>query len=315
MRKLFLEISLLFVITAAMIFFLEKKYSSYKTKADLMMEDFISHASDAELLLVGNSHMLTVYRETKSLRSGKVAMLGLEGIDIFQLRNLVCRYAPQMKKLKLILINADEYCLGTNLKVLNFLYVDRMLYRYTDTLYEETVSARLAARSNFLRSNRDLSFLFTNRSAAAQENSVPVTGNPLSPVRCSERAVELTQKRFQKKLYAENIRLLGELLDGGLSTGAKVVVASLPLSPCYNEYKLTANTFEGSQLIGKIASSKGIHYYNLTHSPEMDEAQFRDADHLNVIGVMNFISVMDSLLKRDAQSTDFSSLLTGTGSD
>jgi len=314
MRKLFVEIFFIAFLFLILVSWLEKRYSSYRTKADLMMDSFFSSAENAEVLLVGNSHAIAVYEQISNLPGDKVSLLALGGLDVFQMRNLTCRFAGRMKHLKLIIICADEYCFGNNLKLLNFSYVDRMLYPYTDTLYEKSLSAKISARSNFLRSNRDLSYLFSHNdnSANGKENAVDNRPNPLANINCADRAIELTEKRFQKKLYLENNKLFGELLDGALKTKAAVVVVSLPKSPCYNTYKNTEHTMEGDSMLRAFALKKNVLYYNLAYVDSMGESNFRDADHMNKKGVMAFISIMDELLRKDSVVADFGSMISET---
>src|SRR5688500_15647645 len=101
MNKLWTEIILIAGITVALFYFIERRYSHYKTPADTMMENFFLRSSSAEVLLVGNSHMIKVYEEILN-DDNKAAMLGLQGIDAFQMRNLICNYVGRMKNLKLI---------------------------------------------------------------------------------------------------------------------------------------------------------------------------------------------------------------------
>ncbi len=289
---------------------LEKKYSSYQTKADEMMSDFFTSSENAEVLLVGNSHMIAVYEGLKDRTGDRISLLGLGGLDIFQMRNLTIKYAYQMKNLKLMVISADEYCLGNNLKTSNFLYVDRMLYRYTDTLYEQSFSSALMAKSNFMRSNRDFSFLFSSAyQKKKEEEELFLQKDPLSPANCLNRSIELTEKRFRKNLYDENSSLFIEMLNDAISKGIRVVVVSLPKSNCYNRNKNSVNTSEGSGLISGITKEENIPYYNLTNIDSMDDSQFRDADHMNKKGASSFIMMMDTLLRRDGVVSDFASMV------
>lgn len=274
-----------------------------------MMDDFFSSAKTAEVLMVGNSHAIAVYQGLNSEAGGKVALLGLGGLDIFQMRNLTVKYAHQLKNLKLIMISADEYCLGNNLKTSNFLYVDRMLYRFTDTLYEQSLSSSLMARSNFIRANRDLSFLFMPASTKRKDKEDELLLDPLSPANCHSRAIELTEKRFRKDLYSENSKLFREMLQNAARLGVKVVVVSLPKSPCYNLYKNTFNTSEGNKRLKLLTEREKTPYYNLTSIDSMDDSQFKDTDHVNRKGAESFVLIMDSLLRRDGIVRDFSTMI------
>lgn len=311
MKRLFIEILIASSLFLCVIFFLEIKYKNYDTKADELIESFQSSANSAEVLMVGNSHVIAVYEGLKDRSGDRVSLLGLGGLDIFQMRNLTTIYARQMKNLKLIMISADEYCLGNNLKTSNFLYVDRMLYRYTDTLYEQSLSASLMAKSNFMRSNRDLSFLFSSSSINHTEEDAVITDDPMSKANCHNRAIELTEKRFQKSLYEENRKLFTELLQNAAGTGAKVVVVSLPKSGCYNLNKNSINTREGNKMLKSLTERENIPYYNLTSVDSMDDSQFKDADHVNKKGALRFVQIMDSLLREDAVVQDFASMVFG----
>lgn len=300
--RLWLELAGLLLFLAVCIQLLELKYSGYVTGADILMNHFRKHKEGASILFAGNSHTIPLTAAMDSLQQGNGgASLVFGGMDLFWTGVLVSKYMDSVPNLKTVFIGVEEELLGYNQTRFKLEYVNRSLYRYTDTLFEDTPFNRLMARSNFFRSNRDISYLVDQRNQptdlAPMLHGIFQPGDAYS--RCVRRAYENSVVRFNAGFIAENLGFLGALINRVRERGKEVILVTTPKSDCYLRER-NAYTMElAASALRKFVNEKQVFYYNGNTRTNFPDSFFNDSDHLNLKGAAVFLDTLNKVLLRE----------------
>ena len=134
-RLLFLEIAALLSFSILVIFFLEWKYKSYETQADILMKEYQRKKTDAEILWLGNSHTIPLVAEMDSLGIHTPCVsFAYGGMDLFWSAVLYEKYRKEIPHLKTLCIGVDEELLGYNQTKFKLEYIKPLIvqiYRHT----------------------------------------------------------------------------------------------------------------------------------------------------------------------------------------
>lgn len=282
-KKLFREILLLLFAAIAMFALLEYRYRNFQTPVDHMMQRFRQRAPEAEILLMGNSHILPLINYLDSTtHSYHTASIALGGLDLFWSAVLIKKTLNQMPKLKTVILSVDPESMGYNQSFFRQEYVNRSFYRYTDTLYKPTSSDLLLARSNFFRSNRNTGFLFTGQQSKPSKELLPEM-KQITEQSCMHRAIEHSIFRFNKELIPENKQLLEELVRECKRNNIRILLVTFPKAKCFYKYRDPENTMKGIAALNSVVRSEETELLDFTLKIYPD-LLFRDADHLNAKG-------------------------------
>lgn len=300
-RLLFLEIAALLSFSILVIFFLEWKYKSYETQADILMKEYQRKKTDAEILWLGNSHTIPLVAEMDSLGIHTPCVsFAYGGMDLFWSAVLYEKYRNEIPHLKTLCIGVDEELLGYNQTKFKLEYINRSLYKYTDTLDDDSPVNRLLAGSNFFRTNRDISYLFNLRNQPSDLKPMLHgffrQGDQIQ--QCKERAKENTFSRFSGDLIQDNISLLKQILQTARIHGDNVILFTTPKSPCYNSFRNT-RAIESSRIaMRKFVEEEHTFYLNGNDLFRFPDSLFRDADHLNMHGAKIFLDSLNAFCIR-----------------
>ncbi len=304
-RKLGWEIAGLLGFVLSILGLLEWKYKNYSTDVDDLIRKFEYKKSTAQVLWLGNSHTLPIIESIDQQdKTSQVASLAHGGIDLFLTHELVQKYLNELPQLKLILLGIDEDMLGYNQSVFRVEYGSRAFYRYTDTIYKNSRIERILAKSNFFRSNRDLSYLFSSKTSnasylASLDTSIfRSIGSP-----CQQRAHEHSAIRFSRKLLHENTLLLQKIIAQAREKNRTLILFIPPKSNCYLEYRNQENIAEARAILDSLVLAEGVDLFEMNRAMVYPDSLFRDPDHLNLKGaqigvkqLFKYISEKDSLL-------------------
>ncbi|MCX6290324.1 MAG: hypothetical protein NT126_01010 [Bacteroidetes bacterium] len=307
--KLFTEIFLLLMAGLVVFLLLEKKYASCETNADLLMAKFNRTCSTSNMLLLGNSHTLPLEVTMKTSSGKEICSFTARGMDLFWSCVLLKKYIHKIPNLELILVGVDDELLGFNQAWFYQEYVNRSLYRYTDTLYHDNLMNRFLASSNFFRSNRDLTFLWRGEASHSEKETVlPLesTGG-LSLENCLGRAKELSEYRFTKKLLPENIGILQSMIDLAAQHGKKIIFFTTPKSACFIEKRNHENADLAHSAMDSLFRANRIFYVDFSRTKNFRDDFFADADHLNQTGAKILLKELDSLIEIKTGKHYFSS--------
>ena len=295
--KLFLEIAALLLFLVLLTGFLEWKYASYRTQADILMEEFQKNKSNAEILWLGNSHTIPLVAEFDTLHlQPPSASFAYGGMDFFWSAVLLEKYKGQMPRLKTLCIGVDEELLGYNQTFFKLEYINRALFRYTDTLDEDSRFDRLLASSNFFRTNRDISYLVNKRNQPSDLK--PMLQGFFQPgsmdQQSRQRAKENSITRFSKKLIPKNIFLLKKIVETAKASGIDVLLFTSPKSASYIHYRDSASIESSRLALRDFTVSENLIYKNGNRF-QFPDSLFADPDHLNPTGAKIFLDSLNEM--------------------
>ncbi len=282
--KLFIEILVLLSGITLTVGLIEWRYRSYKTPIDVVMKNFNDTKNTAEILLVGNSHVipLSVYLKKYSENNSKYTTIGFGGIDLFWEAVFLKKYMDSIPHLKSIVFSVDEELMGYNQSFFKQEYTNRSFFKYTDTLYKITLSDRWLSKSNFFRSNRNAEYLFSEQKVPPM-NDLFIAPKTETPLRCRQRAKEQTEFRFNPDLIAENKTILKETIARIQKSGIAIVFVILPKKECFKENRNKKNIEIGLQALRSVIKEMNVQLRDFS-SQVYPDSLFRDADHLNMFG-------------------------------
>ena len=282
--KLFIEILILLSVIALTFGLIEWRYKSYKTPIDIVMKNFNDTKKTAEILLVGNSHIipLSVYLKKYSADNAHYTTIGFGGIDLFWESVFLKKYMDSIPHLKSIVFSVDEELMGYNQSFFKQEYTNRSFFKYTDTLYKITLSDRWLSKSNFFRSNRNAEYLFSEQKVPPM-NDLFVAPKTETPLRCRQRAKEQTEFRFNPDLIAENKTILKETIARIKKSGVAITFVILPKKECFKENRNKKNIEIGRNALSSVMNEMNVQLMDYSTQTYPDSL-FRDADHLNMRG-------------------------------
>ncbi|MBK9541657.1 MAG: hypothetical protein IPQ03_13470 [Bacteroidetes bacterium] len=298
-RLLFLELIALLIFLVLLLGMLEWKYASYRTQADILMDEFQRKKSDSKILWLGNSHTIPLIAELDSIKAQpSSASFAYGGMDLFWSAVLLEKYMDQIPELQTVCVGIDEELLGYNQTYFKLEYINRSLFRYTDTLDENSATSRLLANSNFFRTNRDIAYLFNRRNQPSDLK--PMLHGFFSPgdkvQLCRERAKENTITRFSSRLIPKNIQLLAEIIHAAKKTGKEIILFTPPKSTLYQSFRDKDAIHASTKALQELVQKEKVNYLNGIESFYPDSL-FKDPDHLNLIGASVFLDSLNRFVQ------------------
>ncbi|MCX6274195.1 MAG: hypothetical protein NTV09_03200 [Bacteroidetes bacterium] len=290
MKKILLEISALLVFITLTFLLLEYLFRDYNNAVDKVMDDFFETKMNAEVLLVGNSHTLPLYHCLKPEKNANVACLTIGGDDLFWMQALVKRQLHEMPTVNYVILNCDDELLGFNQSLSGLKYMNRVLYPYTDTMYENNALDKLLSRSNFFRSNRDIGFLF-NKQPVEQ---VTMTGFGraigFTDEECKSRAWEISEKRFSRKLFRENLSYLKSIISETKKCNKKLFILKMPKCECLQASVVKDNLESSRVLLDSLFSAERIDVLDFSGETTYGRDEFINPDHLTTPAAIKLIA-------------------------
>lgn len=304
MRRLFLEIVLLVAFVAGVFGLLEWKYRDYSIGLDRQLEQFREERSHAQWLFLGNSHIIPLKAAADSLAHVPSASLALVGMDLFWTRVLLEREQDSLPAVVRVILNADPEILGYNQTLHGQAWINRALFRYGDTLYNDLLSERWMARSNFFRSNRNLSWLFRRHESGAEQ---PLVRDRLvlpldDTLACKARALENSRTRFDERLFGENLEHLIHILDCCRRHGWETVLVRTPKRQVFLRHFEHPGIGRAKALIDSVAAARSLTVFE-PRWPGSDDRFIADPDHLTIDGARRFITQLEAALKDQSVDT------------
>lgn len=304
MRRLILELFLLLAFMGVVYGLLEWRYRDYSIGLDGQYAQFRMEQTQAEVLFLGNSHIIPLKAASDSMRKVRSASLAFVGMDLFWTKVLLNRQQDALPRLKEVILYADPEILGYNQTLHGQAWINRALYRYGDTLYNDRLSDRWMARSNFFRSNRDLSYLFKERNGSAE---LPIVRDRLSlplddTIACKVRAIENSRSRFDERLFPENLRYLNTILDCCKQHGWQVTLVRTPKRSAFLRYFEHAGIERARLKLDSLAKARGLFLFEPGWSAE-DDRLIADPDHLLLDGAKRFLEELDSAKEHHARES------------
>jgi hypothetical protein len=291
MRKILKGSLLLLLISGCFIFLLEYRYKNYRTYYDIIFKDIEKNKDQYTDIYIGNSHSQALKTYTNK-PNAVVLNIATPGQDVFKTYTILKKWLPQFKNVRTVYFGLDHETLGQNLSLSGLKIDDRQLYKYTDTLYDNSIENQLMAKSGFFRANRDISYLYKPQPSIEEVTYVPPTVN-LNDADCKRRSLEHSQIRFKQFLIDENLKLLNKIIEVANANKVKLVVFNPPKSDCYNNNLYLTNSNLAKQKIDSLFTAGNINYININDSNYFSKADFLDYDHLNEVGRQKFIKLLN----------------------
>lgn len=282
MKKILIEISALLLFITLAFLLLEYLFRDYDNSVDKIMDDFFETKMNAEVLLVGNSHTLPLYHSLKPGKNGNVACLTIGGDDLFWMQALVKRHLHEMPSVNFVILNCDDELLGFNQSLSGLKYMNRILYPYTDTMYENNALDKLLSRSNFFRSNRDISFLFNKK--PVEEMTMNGAGSKIgfTDEECKSRAWEISDKRFSRKLFNENLSYLKSIIAETKKCNKKLFILKMPKCDCLQSFVVRDNLESSRVLLDSLFLAERIDVLDFSREATFKRDEFINPDHLTI---------------------------------
>ncbi len=293
MKKITLEIFALLIFIGIVFFTLEYLFRDYRNAVDNIMDDFYERKKNSEVLLVGNSHTLPFYEGMKSEEDPNVACLTIGGDDLFWMQALVKRHLNEMPETRYVILNCDDELLGFNQSLSGLKYMNRILYPYTDTMYENNTLDILLSRSNFFRSNRDIGYLF-NRSTNANMMMTGVGEQvAFTDEECRSRAIEISEKRFQRKLFAENLSHLKSIISEVKRCNKKLFILKMPKCDCLQASVVRENLEASKILLDSLFKAEQVEQLDFSIDTTFHRNEFANPDHLTVLAARRVMAIIN----------------------
>src|SRR4030095_13653234 len=159
MKQLTIELLLLALLLVCVFGAFEWNYRGKLSPYDAVFRDLEKQELLITEINIGNSHTGALLQEGLH-ESDRVFNLGLGGQDMFHILTVLQKCLPDCPKLKTVLLGLDYDLLGYNFSMEKQAWKDRQYYPFTGKLYDSSWTNYLAAKSSFIRLNRDMRYLF-----------------------------------------------------------------------------------------------------------------------------------------------------------
>jgi len=296
MKKIALELSALLVFILAVFMLLEFLFRDYDNAVDRVMDDFFQSKDSAEVLLVGNSHTVPFYNVLKAEKNSGVACLTIGGDDLFWMQALVKKQLRAMPRVKYVILNCDDELLGFNQSLSGLSYMNRMIYPYTDTMYGNKRIDMLLSKSNFFRSNRDVSYLF-NRQSNEEITFMNVdAGIVFTDEDCKARAKEISEQRFERKLFAENLAYISSIINEVKRNNKKLFILKMPKCECLAAAVSKDNLQASKQLLDSVFISTKTEMLDFSTGNSFLRNEFANPDHLTRDAARKLLKKMNDII-------------------
>jgi hypothetical protein len=285
MKRFTLFVTILLTVFISTAFYLEVVFRDCNTLGDYIFRRYLKHANELECLFVGNSHIGALDFELPK-NDPRIVNMSVGGQDIFRSYTVIQAVLKQSPNLKKIYIGLDYDLIGYNQSKSGQEYIDRMYYKYTGILYNDSYSNRLMASSSFFRSNRAIGFIFNrHQDEDLASNFIPVANKNLTDADCRRRADEQTRIKYKTYNIEENIGFLNKIFKLCKEHHVQLVALNPPKSSCYKHHANAEVMSSASHIMDSILTANGVAYNNFYIDSSFHDNLFVDFDHVNQEGV------------------------------
>jgi hypothetical protein len=287
----------MFLIVSSITVLLDFAFKNYQTEADRIFNTYNSKASKVNTLIIGNSH-IGVCNYALPPQSNLTGNMCLGNIDIYRIYTLLKTITPYSPQLKKIYLGLDYEMLGYNQTQCGQKYMDYACFKYTGTLYNNSLTNRLMAHSNFFRANRDIAYFIKGQKTKEQLNYIPVettlSANTTSKknskyqvpdlTQCRKRAIDATTLKYSEQYIPENKQYLLQIIKLCKQKHIQLFIINTPKTSCYRTFADTKNLSESGRQIDSLCVNYHIPLLNFYSDTSFPDSLFTDADHLNYYG-------------------------------
>jgi hypothetical protein len=250
-----------------------------------------SELNDISIIIIGNSHSAAIGSPIvyDSLLSYNFS---IGGQDIFHMYAILKAIKPKSTSLKKIVIGIDYDLLGYDYKIANQMWMDRLYYKYTNLLYDSSLSNRIMASSNFFLANRDLSNVHVFAIGKNETLETNYLNFLAKGVDCSRRAIEHSINKFDSSLIQKNLLYLYEINKIAKSKSIELLFVNYPKRDCYYNHYNEDVAIKGKMLISNFSDTTGINFIDLWRNKGFCDEDFLDSDHLSPEGVNKVLKII-----------------------
>jgi hypothetical protein len=289
MLKLFKELMFLVLALGAIMFLVEKKYSTYKTPIDIVMQKIDSNNAISNIYYLGNSHagaMGQKYLDRKAIN------LSNAGMSPFQMKEIATYLLQKSKVRNTIIINMDYDFVG---KFSEGDVSNLQFYKYTGNLPDNSFATKVMANLNYYRSGQDYKYLWQNNQKVTEQNFVPINSNNIiSEVDCQKKAFELAVATFNKKEVERNKEIITSLLRMLQKSNHRIIVVTTPKKKCFMKYYLEyENVKQSKPIMDSLLKMSNLEYMDFTNEDKFVDSNFVDYDHFNESGAIKFQEIVN----------------------
>ncbi|MFH2094171.1 MAG: hypothetical protein ABIJ16_00620 [Bacteroidota bacterium] len=302
MRKLLIEISALLIVFSGFVALLEYHYNNYKTPVDFIIDKFDRKKDISSTIIIGNSHAEMLGPVKLLPDSFSTVNISMGGQDLYHILLLLEKCIPEAENLKLVVLGLDYELAGYNLAKEKQEWKDRFYYPWNRNIYDRSFGNIIMAKSNFMRSNRDLSFIFKPQKTDASELLIPPVSDGNDDYYCKKRAQEHSVYKFNRDLAEENMSYLKRISELCRKNKITLLLINTPKTDCYTHYFNKEVAGFSSGLYKKFSQENKVLFLDLFSDSCYTESDFIDFDHLNEQGVGKIASgIKEVLYNNDPQ--------------
>lgn len=265
-------------------------YRDYKTPVDYIMLNFNKNKENIKAIITGNSHTDAIGTPDIFEDINSTINLSMGGQDLYHILLLLEKCIPESPRLKLVILGLDYDMAGYNFAKEKQEWKDRYYYPWNKNIYDRSFGNIIMAESGFMRSNRDLSYLFSSQEANQNPSFIPPVAAGNNEHVCRKRALEHSVIKFSRDLAEENLYYLKRISEICKNHNVTLLFVNTPKSTCYtNNYHPEVIKFS-SQKYKTFSLQHNIVYLDLFSDTCFTENDFIDFDHLNKQGVDKLLS-------------------------
>ena len=250
------------------------------------------------VLYIGNSHTQAI--GNTSLGEMKGVNLSLGGQDLFHSYALMQKALELQPSVKVVVIGVDYDVVGYNYAIANMSWMDRLYYRPTGMMQDNSLGNRLMASSNFFLANRKFANVKKTSSGKQQSTDKQATIDAAfvdfdSP--CDKRAIEHSKVKFNPQLIPENVGVLEKIISLAEQKGVRVMFVNYPKKACYYAAYNQDVIEHAKPILERLAATHAhVLFLDLWQAPNFNDSHFIDNDHLNEEGVKAVLEEMKEKL-------------------
>ncbi len=254
------------------------------------MLNFNKNKEKIKAIITGNSHTEAIGAPDILEGTNSTFNLSMGGQDLYHILLLLEKCIPESPRLKLVILGLDYDMAGYNFAKEKQEWKDRYYYPWNKNIYDRSFGNIIMAKSDFMRSNRDLSYLFSSQEIDSNPTFIPPVAAENNEYICRKRALEHSVIKFNRNLAEENLNYLIRILEICRNYNVTLLMVNTPKSTCYtNNYNPGVIEFS-SQKYTTFSLLHNIAYLDLFSDTCFTENDFIDFDHLNQQGVDKLLS-------------------------
>lgn len=278
MKKFIKYILVLLLSFVLVVIALEFGFKNHKNFVAERFDTYYSIEQNVDIVFLGNSHVQAL--KSPQIGDKTCFNFGFGGQDIFHMYAILNTIIARPNQLEYVVIGLDYELLGYNYEIANTMWLDRLYYENTKLLYDNSLSNRIQAKSNFFISNRSLTNVVKNNNQSKKQvndelNFIVNSGS------CKDRAEEHSIVKFNENLLGENTNYLLNIITLCKENEINLIFTNLPKTKCYINY-YDKNTIETTKpIIDNLVKNHNIKFVDFWDYNTFCDSVFLDYDHLN----------------------------------